>query len=49
MSMLLKDKRIAIIMNDKNIGLTASLNKALKYCDGDYSCKNGFRWHIDAK
>lgn len=31
-----KDGRIKIIYNDKNIGLTASLNKALKLVSGNY-------------
>lgn len=31
-----KDNRIKVILNEKNVGITASLNKALKYCDGDY-------------
>lgn len=31
-----KDKRIKIIYNEKNLGLTESLNKGLKYCSGDY-------------
>lgn len=31
-----RDKRICLIMNDRNIGLTASLNKALKRCRGKY-------------
>lgn len=30
------DKRIRIIQNEKNIGLTKSLNKALKYATGKY-------------
>lgn len=30
------DERIKLIVNEKNIGLTASLNKALKWCKGDY-------------
>ncbi|UAL46932.1 glycosyltransferase [Sutcliffiella horikoshii] len=30
------DKRITIIMNNKNIGLVASLNKALSVCKGEY-------------
>ncbi len=31
-----KDKRVNVVVNEKNIGLTASLNKALKYVTGDY-------------
>lgn len=31
-----KDSRVRIIENDKNIGLVASLNKALLYADGKY-------------
>ncbi|WP_423799415.1 glycosyltransferase family 2 protein [Neobacillus sp. SAB-20_R2A] len=31
-----KDERIIVIENDKNIGLTNSLNKALEYCNGEY-------------
>lgn len=31
-----KDNRIKIIYNEKNIGLTGSLNKGLQYCSGDY-------------
>ncbi|MBQ6787625.1 MAG: glycosyltransferase [Lachnospiraceae bacterium] len=30
------DKRIKIVYNEKNLGLTESLNKGLQYCSGDY-------------
>lgn len=30
------DNRIILIKNDNNLGLTKSLNKGLKYCNGDY-------------
>lgn len=30
------DKRIILIKNDRNIGLTKSLNKGLKHCNGEY-------------
>src|SRR3989338_10709157 len=32
----LKDKRIKLIKNSKNLGLAASLNKALKFAKGEY-------------
>jgi glycosyltransferase involved in cell wall biosynthesis len=31
-----KDNRVKLIKNEKNIGLVASLNKGLKFCDGKY-------------
>lgn len=31
-----KDSRIKVLINDKNLGLTSSLNKALKYATGQY-------------
>ncbi|TKC16982.1 glycosyltransferase [Robertmurraya kyonggiensis] len=31
-----KDPRIKIVINEKNLGLVKSLNKALKYCEGKY-------------
>ncbi|MEY9969807.1 glycosyltransferase involved in cell wall biosynthesis [Lysinibacillus sp. RC46] len=31
-----RDERIIVVENDKNIGLTNSLNKALEYCKGEY-------------
>ena len=30
------DRRILFIKNEKNIGLTSSLNRGLNYCNGDY-------------
>lgn len=31
-----KDDRIKVILNEKNLGLVASLNRALEYCNGYY-------------
>lgn len=31
-----RDERIIVVENEKNIGLTNSLNKALAYCNGEY-------------
>ncbi|MBM6879747.1 glycosyltransferase [[Clostridium] spiroforme] len=35
-SYLKKDKRIKLLINEKNIGLVKSLNKGLQYCTGKY-------------
>jgi len=44
-----KDKRISIYSNDKNIGLTRSLNRGLKYCSGTYVARIDADdiWHKD--
>ena len=31
-----QDSRIIVVENEKNVGLVASLNRALKFCNGDY-------------
>ncbi|HDH53156.1 MAG TPA: glycosyltransferase [Nitrospirae bacterium] len=35
-----KDKRIKVVENDKNIGLTRSLNKAIKMAEGDFIARH---------
>jgi glycosyltransferase involved in cell wall biosynthesis len=44
-----EDKRISIYSNDKNIGLTRSLNRGLKYCSGTYIARIDADdiWHKD--